>query len=42
MYLAMPTRADSTAVIMGFVPAMAAAAKAARATGGVIDDTTPK
>ena len=41
-YLAMPMRADSTAVAMGEVPAMAAAAKDAKATGGVMVETTPK
>ena len=33
MYLAMPTRADSTAVAIAGAPAMAAAAKEANATG---------
>ena len=36
------TRVDSTAVAIGPVPAIAAAANAASATGGVIDETTPK
>ena len=41
-YLAMPTLVDSTAVAMGGVLAMAAAAKDANATGGVMVETTPK
>ena len=42
MYLAIPTLLDSKAVAMGGDFAMAAPAKDANATGGVIDDTTPK
>ena len=38
----MPTLVDSTAVAMGGVLAMAAAAKDANATGGVMVETTPK
>ncbi len=38
----MPTRVDSKAVAMGGVRAIAAPAKAASATGGVMVETTPK
>ena len=42
MYFAIPTLLDSTAVAIGGDLAIAAPAKDANATGGVIVETTPK